>query len=132
VGDFAGFQIQKSHESATEKKDTAKDEWSLVNAKPNQQVDGAKVSDLLNKLSNLKVKRFFDRDIDYQRSGTQSLILKDNQGHELLKLQWSPKPFKDVFVAKSQLSEKLFGLFTKDMDALPLHDIVKKKKEEKK
>jgi hypothetical protein len=128
IGDFSNFQIQKQ----AKKEITSKDEWTLANGKPTEQVDTTKATDLLNKLSNLKVKRFFESDVDYQRSGTQSLILRDNQGNELLKLQWSPKPFKDVFVAKSQLSDKLFGLSTKDMDALPIRDIIKDKKEEKK
>lgn len=126
--DFYDFNIQKK----VSLENKSEPEWEGINLKSNQEVNVNKVQELLNKLVELKVGRFFERDIDYQRSGTQILVLKDNQGQELLKLSWSPKPYRDVFVTKSSLSENLFGLATKDIDALPLREIIQTKKEVKK
>jgi len=118
--DLLNFRIKKDKTS-----------WQLTDADTKKEVNLGKVNDLLNKLSSLKVKQFFDDGISYQKSGMETLVLKDDQGQALLQLEWSPKVVKNLFVAKTQLAEKPFGLDTKDIESLPLKDVITDKKDKK-
>lgn len=100
-------------------------EWKSIEALSGMEVDNSKVVDILSKLSMMKVKKYFDREISYQKSGMSELILKTSKGDKLLELEWSPRPIEDVFVGKSNLSEKTFGLSMEDVGSLPFQAVIK-------
>lgn len=112
--DLAGFKLKKENNTwvSTEKIEGGK------------QLDNSKVVDILSKLSMMKVKKYLAHDVAYQKSGMNELKLKDSKGKELLNLQWSPKPVDDVFVAKSNLSDEIFGLSMQDIGSLPFQMVI--------
>ncbi|MES2769718.1 MAG: DUF4340 domain-containing protein [Bdellovibrionota bacterium] len=98
--------------------------WKSKEKIEGKEIDNAKVVDILSKLSAMKVKKYFDQEVSYQKSGMIELKLKTSKGDEVLDLKWSPKPLEDVFVAKSNLSEKTFGLSMQDVGSLPFQAVV--------
>ncbi len=98
--------------------------WKSKEKIEGKEIDNAKVVDILSKLSTMKVKKYFDQEVSYQKSGMIELKLKTSKGDEVLDLKWSPKPLEDVFVAKSNLSEKTFGLSMQDVGSLPFQAVV--------
>ena len=111
--DLASFKLQKEG-----------DIWKSIEKIEGKEIDNAKVLDILSKLSTMKVKKYFDQEVDYQKSGMIELKLKASGGSDLLDLKWSPKPVDDVFVGKSNLTEKTFGLSMQDVGSLPLQAVV--------
>lgn len=111
--DLSSFKLKKEN-----------NEWVATEKIEGKHVDNAKVVDILSKLSMMKVKKYFDQEISYQKSGTTELKLKNSKDEELLDLKWSPKPVDDVFVGHSNLSEKTFGLSMQDISSLPLHAVI--------
>lgn len=106
-------------------------EWKSTETLNGMEVDNSKVVDILSKLSMMKVKKYFDQDVNYQKSGMTELKLKTSKGDKVLELEWSARPLDDVFVAKSNLSEKTFGLSMEDVSSLPFQAVIKEIKEPK-
>jgi hypothetical protein len=98
--------------------------WVSQEKLQGMEVDNSKVVDILSKLSQMKVKRFFDQEVPYQKSGMTELELKNQKGDKILELQWSGRPVEDVFVTKSNLQEKTFGLSMQDISSLPFQSVL--------
>lgn len=111
--DLSSFKLKKEDNA-----------WKSVEKIEGKEVDNSKVVDILSKLSAMKVKKYFDQEVQYQQSGMIELKLKTSKGDQVLDLKWSPKPMDDVFVAKSNLSEKTFGLSMQDVGSLPFQAVV--------
>ncbi len=114
---FTSFKLKKTD-----------NEWKSVEDLGKMEVDNEKVVDLLSKLSSMKVKKYFDSGVDYQKSGASELVLKSSSGDKVLELEWSARPVGDVFVGKSNLSNKNFGLSLDDISSLPFQAVLKEQK----
>lgn len=113
---FVNFNLKKQN-----------DTWISTENLKDMEVDSTKVVDLLNKVSLMKVDKYFDQEVTYQKSGMSELKLKSSNGQNILELEWSGRPVGDVFVAKSNLDTKTFGLSMQDISSLPFQSILKQK-----
>jgi len=111
--DLSSFKLKKEDNA-----------WKSLEKLEGKEIDNSKVVDILSKLSSMRAKKYFDQEIEYQQSGMIELKLKTSKGRDILDLKWSPKPVDDVFVAKSNLSEKTFGLSMQDIGSLPFQAVV--------
>jgi hypothetical protein len=98
--------------------------WISTENTPGLEVDNAKVVDILSKLSAMRVKKYFDTEIPYQKSGMSELKLRTSKGDKVLELEWSGRPVEDVFVAKSNLEQKTFGISMQDISSLPFQAVL--------
>lgn len=107
-----------------------KDKWELAVPDEKKQVNQNQVSNLLEKLSNMKVSDFLSGESPRGLNRPKgSIELKDAEGKELFSLAWGEKnkTLKNYFV-RTNLNEKPVGVDVAVIDTLPGQTLVEEKK----
>jgi hypothetical protein len=96
------------------------------------KLDNKSVDELVNQVHNLEITYFLPDNEGKDFTGKDMIILKTSDDQLLFQLNWGPLQHKkvdgleqDYFLARTQVSDSIFGLNKSYIDQLPLEQILK-------
>lgn len=112
--------------------------WIIKNPKlDHQEFLPVEAEKLLNEIHELKVSYFIDDQDAKKFTGQNMIILKSSQDNLVFQLNWGPLitkkingEDKQIYLARTQLSQQIFALEKEIIDQLPFDKIFKAKEKE--